>query len=84
VMSQNPNSKAISVAGPFQGPLSMLLYHASFQGAVQNLVGPTSRVTPFDGFVILKTDSDDPKRPSRSNQQPDPKPVQPGCTSRSE
>ena len=60
VMSQNPNSKAISVAGPFQGPLSMLLYHASFQGAVQNLVGPTSRVTPFDGFVILKTDSNDP------------------------
>jgi hypothetical protein len=38
----------------------MLLYHASFQGGVQNLVGTTSRVTPFDGFVILKTDSNDP------------------------
>jgi hypothetical protein len=37
----------------------MLLYHASFQGAVQNLVGTNSRVTPFDGFVILQTDAND-------------------------
>jgi len=59
VMSQNPNSKAISVAGPFQGPLGMLLYHASFQGAVQNIIGTNSKVTPFDGFVILQTDSND-------------------------
>ena len=37
----------------------MLLYHASFQGAVQNIIGTNSKVTPFDGFVILQTDSND-------------------------
>jgi hypothetical protein len=58
-ISQNPGSKAISIAGPFQGPLGMLLYHASFQGAVKNLVGTNSRVTSFDGFVRLQTDSND-------------------------
>jgi len=58
-ISQNPNSKAISVTGPLQAPLGMLLYHASFQGAVQNLVGTNSRVSPFDGFVQLQTDSND-------------------------
>jgi hypothetical protein len=35
----------------------MLIYHASFQGAVRNVVGTNSKVQLSDGFVILQTDS---------------------------
>jgi len=59
VITQNPNTKAISFGGPVQGPLGMLLYHTSFQGAIQNLVGTDSKIEPNDGFVLLQTDSSD-------------------------
>jgi hypothetical protein len=64
-ITENPTTKDITVAGNLQvkgnltanqlsGPLGVLLYHASFQGASQITSGNFSGITLSDGVAIMQ------------------------------